>query len=81
MTDALDSLIAAVANGIVSLVAAGRQLCRNIIRHIGAFDGCSEAVLGVVTVIVLGKAKLAEIKVIASSAMDELVLGEFCGGY
>jgi hypothetical protein len=77
VADASDVLIAAVANSMVSLVAAGAHFDSNVIWHLSTCNSSSKGMLGVVTVGILGEASLAEIKVIASCAMEELRLGKF----
>lgn len=77
VTNANDVLIAAIADGEVLLAAAGRQLRLERTGQLGALDGGTEAVAGVMAVGVLGKAWLAQVIVFASVAVQEGLLGEF----
>lgn len=70
-------LVAAITDSSVHQVAARVHLGRDALREDGALDSWGKAVLGVVAMVLLGKARLAEVKVLASSAMEELSLGEF----
>lgn len=70
-------LIAAIAYGMVHLVAARRHLDLDVLRHLSALDRRDEAMLGVVAMGVLVEAGLAQVIVFASVAVKELILGKF----
>ncbi len=73
----LTNLVTTVADGVMHLVTARCHLDRDVIRHQGARHGRDKAMLGVMAMDVSGKAWLAEVKVLASSAVNKLVLGKF----
>ena len=74
MADASDKLVAAIADGVVLLVAAGGETLTDAVVQNGTLLRRDEAMLWVMTMVVLGKAGLAQIKVIACRAMDEFSL-------
>lgn len=76
VADALDLFIAAVANGVVGLAATWVQSARHFILQPGSLNSWDEAVLGMMAMAVLGKARSAEIKVLACGAVDKVRLGE-----
>jgi len=76
VTDSLDLDIASVADSAVLLVAASGQAPRNLKLKASPLNSSHEGMLGMMTVAILGKASSAKIKVIACSAVDELILRE-----
>ena len=76
VTDALDLFIATVANGVVGLATARVQSARHFILQPGSLNSWDEAVLGMMAMAVLGKARAAEIKVLTCGAVDKVRLGK-----
>ncbi len=77
VADANDSVIAAIADGAVLFGTSGSQPPGDGDVDLRAFHNGGETVLGVVAVLVLGEAVLAEVKVLASGAVHELDFGKF----
>jgi hypothetical protein len=77
VTDTCDVLVAAIANGVVYMVTAWAHLGCNMMGHLGSLDSGGKSVLGVMAVLVLSEAWLAEIEVFADCAMKKLSLRVF----
>jgi hypothetical protein len=77
VTDTCDVLVAAIANGVVHMVTAWAHLGCNMMGHFGSLDSGGKSVLGVMAVLVLSEAWLAEIEVFADGAMKKLGLRVF----
>jgi len=76
VSDSLDLVLTAIANGTVLLVATRGKAASHLRLKASSLNGGDEAVLGVVAVTVLGEACPAEIIVVAGGAVDELDLGQ-----
>jgi len=76
VTNALDALVTAVADGIVELATARGKAAEDLVVEPGALDSGNEGMLRVVSMAVLGEASPAEVVVVAGSAVDKLSLGE-----
>jgi hypothetical protein len=74
VTNTNNILIAAIADSKVLLATAGGHLGLNMARHLSALDGRREAMHGMMAVGILGEARLAQIIVLTSVAVKELVL-------
>jgi hypothetical protein len=72
VTNAGDILVTAITDGMMKLVASSAHLDLDVLGHHGAGNSGDESVLGVVAMTVLGEAWLAEIEIIAGSAVKEL---------
>lgn len=57
---------------MVELIASSAHLDLDMLRHDGPWDGRDERVLGMVTMTIFGETWLAEIEIIAGSAVKEL---------
>jgi hypothetical protein len=76
VTDTHNELVTSVADGVVHLVAPWREFHLNVFRQFGANHSSREAVHWMVTVLVLGEAGLAEVKVLAISAVEKLLFSK-----
>jgi hypothetical protein len=76
VADALDTLVAAVADGVVSLAATSQKTAGDFGLQPGALDSRHKGMPGVVAMAVLGEASPAEVIILASSAMDKFHLGQ-----
>ena len=74
----MTNLVTAIANGVVHLVTARFHFRLDVVWHSGSLDSRDKAMLWMVAMNILGEAWLAEVIVLASCAMDEMTLGEFC---
>jgi len=70
--------VASITDGMVNLVAARSHLETNMGRHLGARNGSSEAVLGMMAMGVPGKAWLTEIVILTVGAVKEFTFGKLC---
>jgi len=76
VADASDVPVATIADGVVALVTARRQLDLNVAGDMGTLNCGNEGVLGVVAVEVLLEACVAQVEVLAGCAVEEAGLGQ-----
>lgn len=76
VADSMNVLIAAITDGIVADVTAGRKKSLLGKRELGGGNGRYKVVSGVVSVLVLEVAATAQVKVIALGASDKVVVGK-----
>lgn len=74
VTDTCNVLVAAIAESVMDLVTARAHLDSNVVGHLGSLDSSDETMHGVVTMSVLGKARLAEVKILTSGAVKKFGL-------
>lgn len=70
-------LVAAIADGMVHLVAASSHPNPNMLGHFRATDSRLKSMLRMMTMSILAKACLAKIIVIACGAVKEIMLSKF----
>lgn len=67
-----------VANCMVRLVAAGRELHTDCLRQESSSNSRFKCVTGVVAMCILGEARLAQIKIFTGLAVEKFRLGMLC---
>ena len=76
VTDTSDILVTTIADGVMDHIAARCKASRDGRLERSTLNSGNESVLGVVAMLILSKAVLAEVEIFTSSAVKEFLLRE-----